>query len=119
VLLHLTLQEALAMTPTNKRSRRQVLAEMVLLTSVMLLSVYLGTLLFSVFEPTLVRGAMRGLRIFLGVVVFVLGFVAGVLAAQGFTRKSHFELRFATLVLIIGPLEYLGGALALDAFVVG
>jgi hypothetical protein len=107
------------MTPTNKRSRRQVLAEMVLLTVVMLLSVYLGMLLFSVFEPTLVRGAMRGLRIFLGVVVFILGAAVFYLAVLPHARKPHFEIRFAALILIIGPLEYFGVALALDAFAVG
>jgi hypothetical protein len=106
------------MTPTKRRSRR-ALAEFVFLTIVMMLSVYLGGLLFSVFEPTLVRGVMRGLRIFLGVVVFILGAVVFYFAVLPHARKPHFELRFAALILITGPLEYFGVALALDALAVG
>ena len=106
------------MTPTNKRSGR-ALAEMVLLTLVMLLSVYLGMLLFSAFELTLVRGAMRGLRIFLGVIVAVLGATTFFLLNQHFGGKSHSVLWFAIFTLIIGPLEYFSAALALDALFVG
>ncbi len=105
------------MVPTNRRSRR-ALAEMVLFTLVMLLSLFLGMLLFSAFEPTLVRGVMRGLRIFLGVVVFVQGAAVFALAVQRFVREPHSMLRFAALFLLIGPLEYFGIKLALDALAV-
>ncbi len=106
------------MTPANKRSRR-ALVEVLLRTLVMLLSVFLGMLLFSAFEPTLVRGVMRGLRIFLGAVVFVQGAAVFVLAVQRFVREPHSELQFAIFMLLIGPLEYFGIALALDALAVG
>ncbi len=105
------------MTPTNGRSRR-ALAERVFLMVVMMLSVYLGTLLFSAFEPTLDRGVMRGLRIFLGLVVFVQGAAVFALAVQRFVREPHSVLRFAALFLLFGPLEYFGIKLALDALTV-
>jgi hypothetical protein len=100
---------------TTKRRLWRVLAEAVLF----MLAIYLGGLLFSMFEPTLVRGVMRGLRIFLGVVVFVLGAFVFYLTVQRFVGKPHYELRFGALFLITGPLEYFGAALVLDALFVG
>lgn len=106
------------MSSTNKRSWRTLL-EMALFPLVLLLSAYLGMLLFSAFEPTLVRGAMRGLRVFLGVSVAMLGVPTFYSFTQRFDDRPHYRWWFSLLTLIIGPLEYFGTAIVLDALFVG
>ena len=91
--------------------------EMLSLTLTGVLSIYLGHSLFSFFEPTLIRGVMQGLRIFLGITVLVLGLLVMFLGAQATSQKKHRLWWFITLTMTFEPLAFFGFLLALDTLV--
>ena len=104
------------MTPQAQRTRLNG-REMVSLVLIGVLSIYMGYQLFSFFEPTLIRGVMQGLRIFLGITVFVFGLLVMFLGAQLTSQKQHRLGWLVTLTIVFEPLTFFGFQLALDTLV--
>ena len=100
------------MTPTRKRAGFSW-AEILFVTFAGVLSIYLGEVLFSAFEPSLISGAMRELRIFLGAIISVFGAIIVFLGAQAVTGKPHAALRIGVLILLVLPFTYVGVKLLL------
>jgi hypothetical protein len=100
-------------TPRARLNGREMLS----LAVTGILSTYLGFSLFSFFEPTLIRGVMQGLRIFLGITLFVLGLLVMLLGAKLTSQKQHRLGWFVTLTIVFEPLVFFGFLLALDTLV--